>query len=110
MPLKPCSRMRSQMRTTVLSALLASLLFVLLAGLGVDSALAQRSGASQSNANTSKGRQADQPKRVFVGRGSDTGTGSRVTIKSDNPLNDYSAYRSGDRFYVVLPRAAAGGV
>lgn len=99
------------MRTTAFSALLASLLFALLAGLGGDAARAQRSGAAQSNNTTSKqGQKTDQPKRVFVGRGSDTGTGSRVTIKSDNPLNDYSAYRSGDRFYVVLPRAAAGSV
>jgi hypothetical protein len=33
-----------------------------------------------------------------------------MTITSDNPLNDYSAYRSGDRFYVELPNANADTV
>ena len=30
---------------------------------------------------------------------------SRVIIRSDEPLNDYSAYRSGDHYYVVIPKA-----
>jgi HEAT repeat protein len=44
---------------------------------------------------------------------SDAPGGSKVTIASDAALNDYSAYRSGDRFYVVIPQANAkvgGGV
>ena len=41
---------------------------------------------------------------------SDAPGGSRVTITSDGALNDYSAYRSGDRFYVVIPQANAKGV
>src|SRR5205085_2823014 len=44
---------------------------------------------------------------------SDAPGGSKVTITSDGVLNDYSAYRSGDRFYVVIPQANAskiGGV
>jgi HEAT repeat protein len=36
--------------------------------------------------------------------------GSRVTVTSDSPLYDYSAYRSGDRFYVVIPESDAPGV
>lgn len=32
--------------------------------------------------------------------------GSRVTIVSDSPLNDYEAFRRGDRFYVKIPLAA----
>lgn len=35
----------------------------------------------------------------------DTSEGSHITIKSDAALNDYSAYRSGDRYYVVIPDA-----
>jgi hypothetical protein len=31
--------------------------------------------------------------------------GSRVTIVSDSPLNDYEAFRRGDRFYVKIPLA-----
>src|SRR5256714_1924922 len=109
MPLKPCSRMPNKMRLKIFTALLAALLLALLAGLRGDAVSAQRK--RPANDNTSQPAQkAGQTKHVFVGRGSDTAQGSRVTIKSDNPLNDYSAYRSGDRFYVVLPRAAAGSV
>jgi HEAT repeat protein len=97
--------MRSEMRTKVFTALLAGLMLALVVGLRGDSARAQQKG--NDNASSQK---SGQTKHVFVGRGSDTAQGSRVTIKSDNPLNDYSAYRSGDRFYVVLPRAAAGSV
>ncbi|MFL6209225.1 MAG: hypothetical protein ACJ74W_10270 [Pyrinomonadaceae bacterium] len=39
--------------------------------------------------------------------GSNTSNGSKVTIVANVSLNDYSAYRSGDRFYVVLPNARA---
>lgn len=31
--------------------------------------------------------------------------GSRVTIVSDSPLNDYEGFRRGDRFYVKIPLA-----
>ncbi len=31
--------------------------------------------------------------------------GSRVTVVSDSPLNDYEAFRRGDRFYVKIPLA-----
>src|SRR5437764_6695542 len=109
MPLKPCSRMPNKMRTKVLTALLAGLMLALFAGLRGDAARAQHKGGGNDNASQSQ-QKSGPTKHVFVGRGSDTAQGSRVTIKSDNPLNDYSAYRSGDRFYVVLPRAAAGSV
>ena len=31
--------------------------------------------------------------------------GSRVTVVSDSPLNDYEAFRRGERFYVKIPMA-----
>lgn len=37
----------------------------------------------------------------------DTPQGSLITILADAPLNDYSAYRSGDRYYVVIPESSA---
>ncbi|MBV9959364.1 MAG: HEAT repeat domain-containing protein [Acidobacteria bacterium] len=40
----------------------------------------------------------------------ETPDGSSITIVSDSPLNDYSAYRSGDRFYVLIPEADASRV
>ncbi|HYW73394.1 MAG TPA: HEAT repeat domain-containing protein [Pyrinomonadaceae bacterium] len=35
----------------------------------------------------------------------DSSEGSRVSIASDQSLNDYEAYRRGDRFYVKVPAA-----
>jgi HEAT repeat protein len=95
--------MHSHMRTKLSAALVAALALsaLLLAG----GASAQRA-PRQGNDNASGGQ--PKSKRVFVGRGSETGQGSRVTITADDSLKDYSAYRSGDRFYVVLPKSAAG--
>ena len=102
MPLKSSSPMHSHMRTKLFVALVAalSLSALLLAG----GASAQRA-ARQGNDNASGGSKS---KRVVGVRSSDTGNGSRVTITADDSLKDYSAYRSGDRFYVVLPKSAAG--
>lgn len=61
---------------------------------------------SNTNANAQAARQG---KRVTPLRGSDTPEGSRVTVTADAPLNDYAAYKSGDRFYVVVPGAANSG-
>src|SRR5947208_3634035 len=38
-------------------------------------------------------------------RASDSPDGSRVALSSDQSLNDYEAYRRGDRFYVKIPRS-----
>ncbi len=38
-------------------------------------------------------------------RSSDSPEGSRVVLSSDQSLNDYEAYRRGDRFYVKIPAA-----
>ncbi|HEX8501433.1 MAG TPA: HEAT repeat domain-containing protein [Pyrinomonadaceae bacterium] len=90
---------RSKLVSSLVAALALSAL-VFAAGAG-----AQRGGAArQANQNASGG----QGKKVVVGRGSETSKGSRVTITADDSLKDYRAYRSGDRFYVVLPKAAAG--
>jgi tetratricopeptide (TPR) repeat protein len=52
-------------------------------------------------------RPAQELKRVYSVSSSDAPAGSRVTITAGDPLADYSAYRSGDRFYVVIPQATA---
>src|SRR5215207_6791451 len=36
--------------------------------------------------------------------------GSRVVVTSDSALDDYTAYREGSRFYVLIPRADASAV
>jgi hypothetical protein len=64
-------------------------------------------GAQRNTGGTQK---TARTKRVSVGRGAETAQGSRVTITSDDTLGDYTAYRAGDRFYIVLPNASAGYV
>jgi hypothetical protein len=44
-------------------------------------------------------------RRVTALQLGDAAEGSRVTIVSDSPLNDYEAFRRGDRFYVKIPLA-----
>ncbi|PYS81701.1 MAG: hypothetical protein DMF67_15805 [Acidobacteria bacterium] len=110
MPLKSCSRMRNNERLKALATLLFVLACVLAVGAPGDVARAQRKRAPQPSANDNTAQASqnnDRPKHVFIGRGSDTGRGSRMTVTSDNPLNDYRAYQSGDRFYVELPNANA---
>src|SRR5437588_1663811 len=55
---------------------------------------------SSSNSNNSSKRQ-----RVATMRASDSSDGSRVALTADQSLNDYEAYRRGDRFYVKIPPA-----
>jgi HEAT repeat protein len=75
-------------------------------------ALLAASGAHAQQPATSGAAGQQQPKRakrITPLRASDSAQGSRVTITSDGELNDYSAYRSGDRFIVVIPQAQGGG-
>jgi len=62
---------------------------------------------TQTTPNASTPQQKSLRKKLTAPRSSDTSEGSRVTIVSDGVLNDYSAYRSGNRFYVVIPEADA---
>ncbi len=99
---------------------LAVLVLVFLAGAGDASAQRRRRPAtskqqqSSANANTQAPQAAQRRKNITPLKSGDTAEGSRITITSDEPLNDYSAYRAGDRYYVVIPEAnaprAAGGL
>jgi HEAT repeat protein len=82
--------------------LLAFITCLCLAALSFERARAQQ----PANTDTQKSR----AKRITPLRTSETADGSRVTITSDGELNDYSAYRSGDRFIVVVPQAEGAGV
>src|SRR5438132_10237180 len=55
--------------------------------------------SGQSNSNSGKRT------HVATLHSSDSSEGSRVAITSDQSLNDYEAYRRGDRFYVKIPAA-----
>lgn len=54
---------------------------------------------AQNNSNSGK------RSHVATVRSSDSPDGSRVAINSDQSLNNYEAYRRGDRFYVKIPAA-----
>jgi hypothetical protein len=49
--------------------------------------------------------QLKNPKRVTAIQLGQAAEGARVTIVSDAALNDYEAFRRGDRFYVKIPLA-----
>jgi hypothetical protein len=46
-------------------------------------------------------------KRITSLESDDAPGGATITITADTVLNDYSAFRSGDRFVVIIPRADA---
>ena len=54
---------------------------------------------------SSRSAQSKNPKRVTALQVGAAAEGSRVTIVSDSALNDYEAFRRGDRFYVRIPLA-----
>ena len=57
--------------------------------------------APQRSANTNNSTK----RPVATLRASDSTNGSRVALTSNQSLNDYEAYRRGDRFYVRIPAA-----
>ena len=59
--------------------------------------------AAKSTARTA----LPQLKRLMGLRSGLVSEGSRISLSSDQPLNDYSAYRSGERFFIVIPHATA---
>src|SRR5437667_9834937 len=67
---------------------------------GENNVQAQKSGQT---GNSNRETRAGQHKNLAPLKGTDSSDGSRVSVTSDGPLNDYSAYRSGDRYYVVIP-------
>ncbi len=73
---------------------------VMLIEAGAQGRRLQPSQASASTQNSQARR-----KNIASVRSIDTRDGSRVTITSDVPLNDYEAYWGGDRFFVIIPNA-----
>ncbi len=54
--------------------------------------------------------EAPRPKRLAPLRTSELAGGTRITITADAALDDYSAYRQGESFFVLLPRASAAAM
>jgi HEAT repeat protein len=76
---------------------------------GFTPARAQRRPGPQATTGIAHPR-FNKRKKLSPLRAATGSNGSRVTVTSDSPLYDYSAYRSGDRFYVVIPESDAPGV
>jgi HEAT repeat protein len=102
-------------RAGAFAALLALTLIFFTAAYAQQRESNRRAGARRANPSstaqpTPPPRQTQASRRRLTPlRSSDTASGSRLTITSDGVLNDYEAYRSGDRFYVRIPQAEAGG-
>jgi hypothetical protein len=97
---------RSLLSNNVYRALAVSLAFVvLLLFAGLDAGAQKRRGQPQPGVPGATVSATPQKKSITPLRVVDTPEGSRVTITSDAPLNDYSAYRSGNRFFLVIPQA-----
>jgi hypothetical protein len=58
---------------------------------------------AQANRNSKTLPPASAQKHAATLRASDSAEGSRVSISADASLDEYEAYRRGDRFYVKLP-------
>jgi hypothetical protein len=58
---------------------------------------------AQANRNSKPLPSASAQKRAATLRASDSAEGSRVSISAEASLDEYEAYRRGDRFYVKLP-------
>ncbi len=66
--------------------------------------VAAQSRITRPSAQTNSNSQAKRP-HVATLRANDSPDGSRVALTSDQSLNNYEAYRRGDRFYVRIPAA-----
>ncbi|HEX8144950.1 MAG TPA: DUF5916 domain-containing protein [Pyrinomonadaceae bacterium] len=95
---------RRTMRRTLQSLLILNAI-IFQASPGVYAQNEQLSRTGQPHPSFASRSVRPQLKRLMALRGSLIPEGSRVTISADTPLNDYSAYRSGDRFNLVIPNA-----
>jgi hypothetical protein len=105
-----CAPARRDVRRR-LRALSVLLLFIATACLAGVTAYTANDQSSRTGGQRRRGASgmiaATQLKRLTGLRRSLMDEGSRVGVVSDQPLNDYSAYREGDRFYVLIPEASA---
>ena len=92
-------------KPTALTSQALRVLFLLLLTIGLSKL--ESSGQKGKHPTLDMQQVALPKKNITPLHSGETADGSRITITSDAPLNDYSAYRSGDRYYVVIPKANA---
>lgn len=98
-PQEMSREVKSSRRSAILTAVgCAAALFFGAANIATQSRIIK----PQNSGNTNN---AGKRQRVTTLRASDSADGSRVALSSDQSLNDYEAYRRGDRFYVKIPPA-----
>src|SRR5947208_7603923 len=95
------SKMDQKPRSLANSSSVLRIAFVLLLTATIVPAQSRIIKPSQPNTNANSGKR----QHIATVRSSDSTEGSRVAITSDQSLNDYEAYRRGDRFYVKIPAA-----
>jgi hypothetical protein len=95
------SKMNQTPHSLANSSLVLRLAIVLLLAAAAAAAQSRIVKPPQPNTNRNTGKR----QHIATVRSSDSPEGSRVAISSDQSLNDYEAYRRGDRFYVKIPAA-----
>jgi hypothetical protein len=107
-------RILSPAHENVIAAFYAPLIFFFLAGAHVQAqALSFPALKIQTQQQPSPRTRAARPAKTQKRRGlsplqnKEAAEGSRVTITYNEPLSDYSAYRHGDQFVVVIPKSDA---
>src|ERR1041385_5057848 len=95
------SKMNQTPQSLANSSSVLRLVIVLLSAAAGGAAQSRIIKPSQPNTNANSGKRP----HIATVRSSDSPEGSRVAISSDQSLNDYEAYRRGDRFYVKIPAA-----
>jgi hypothetical protein len=84
-------------RRLVTALACAAVLFSAAPHIATQSRIIPPQGTANANVNA-------RPK-ITTMRASDSSEGSRVAVTADQSLNEYEAYRRGDRFYVKIPPA-----
>src|SRR5690242_18865406 len=74
----------------------AAALFLVTSPITTQSRIIPPQQAANANANSKRSK-------VTTLRATDSTEGSRVAVTADQSLNEYEAYRRGDRFYVKIP-------
>ena len=85
------------------SHLLEKFCMVVVAAVAISWHGALPAAKAQANRNSKALPPASAQKHAATLRASDSAEGSRVSISADASLDEYEAYRRGDRFYVKLP-------
>src|ERR1043166_3492859 len=76
----------------------AAALFLVTSPITTQSRIIPPQQAANANANSKRSK-------VTTLRATDSAEGSRVAVTADQSLNEYEAYRRGDRFYIKIPLA-----